>query len=250
MAPPSSGGIAVIQILEMLERFPSKTLATDKLPGAHLFTQASRLAFADRGEYLGDPAFVNVPVNGLLNRTYLAQRSRLIDPAKDMGKADAGNPPGAQADHAVQRSPEHPGTSHMSIVDDKGIVVSMTTTVEAPFGLGDDGWRLHPRQSAHRFLASIPCWMESRSQMQPGPGKHPLSSMAPTIVLGREGKFKFAIGSPGGPLIIDYVAQSIIGLIDSGLKPQAATAIPHIANLNSPTLIESNTPLEFVRRRN
>ncbi len=152
MGPPSSGGIAVLQILGVLERFAPKTLAPDTLEGVHLFTQASRLAFADRGEYLGDPAFVNVPVSGLLNRAYLAKRSKLINPRKDMGTALAGNPPGSKAGHAPQRSPEHAGTSHMSIVDDKGVVVSMTTTVEATVRIGDDGQRLHPRQPADRFL--------------------------------------------------------------------------------------------------
>ena len=118
----------------MLERFPAKDLAPDTLKGVHLFTQASRLAFADRAQYLGDPDFVSVPVKGLLDRAYLAQRSTLIDPAKDMGTAVAGTPPGSPEKSAPQRSPEHPGTSHMSIVDNRGEVVSMTTTVEAPMG--------------------------------------------------------------------------------------------------------------------
>ncbi len=152
MGPPSSGGIAVIQMLETLERFPPKQLATDTLEGVHLFTQASRLAFADRGEYLGDPAFVNVPVSGLLNRTYLAQRSKLIDPKKDMGTALPGNPPRSKADHASQRSPRtsrhqpyvHRGRQgHGRVDDDDG---------GRPVRVCADGQWLHPRQSAHRFL--------------------------------------------------------------------------------------------------
>jgi len=243
MGPPSSGGIAVLQILDMLERFPSNKLNTETLGGAHLFTQASRLAFADRGEYLGDPAFVNVPVNGLLNRAYLAKRSQLIDATKDMGEASPGNPPASPAKHAPQRNPEHPGTSHMSIVDDKGVVVSMTTTVEAPMGseMMVGGFILNNQLTDFSFEPERDGKPVANA---PAPGKHPLSSMSPVIVLGRDGKFEFATGSPGGPVIIDYVAQSLIALIDTKLTPQQAASQPHIANLNSPTLLEKDTSIE------
>ncbi|HWA91182.1 MAG TPA: gamma-glutamyltransferase [Rhizomicrobium sp.] len=243
MGPPSSGGIAVLQILELLERFPSKDLATDTLEGVHLFTQASRLAFADRGEYLGDPAFVNVPVAGLLNRSYIAQRSALIDPRKDMGKAEAGVPPTSRKTYAPQKSPEHPGTSHMSIVDDNGQVVSMTTTVEAPFGseMMVGGFILDNQLTDFSLDPALDGKPVANA---PGPGKHPLSSMSPTIVLGPDGRFKLAVGSPGGPMIIDYVAQALIAMLDNGATPDEAVALPHPGNLNSPTLIEKGTPLE------
>ena len=241
MGPPSSGGIAVLQILEMLERFPSKDLAPDTLKGVHLFTQASRLAFADRAQYLGDPDFVNVPVKGLLDRTYLAKRSLLIDPAKDMGTAA----PGAVATEtfAPQRSPEHPGTSHMSIVDNRGQVVSMTTTVEAPMGsaMMAMGFILDNQLTDFSF---DPVRDGKPVANAAGPGKRPLSAMSPTIVLDAKGNFKLATGSPGGPLIIDYVAQSLIALLDSNLPPTTAAALPHAANLNTPTLIEKGTALE------
>lgn len=243
MGPPSSGGIAVLQILEMLERFPAKTLEPDALSGVHLFTQASRLAFADRGEYLGDPAFVKVPVEGLLDRAYLARRSALIDPAKDMGEASPGTPPLSDEKFAPQRTPEHPGTSHMSIVDDRGQVVSMTTTVEAPMGseLMVKGFILDNQLTDFSF---DPLRDGKPVANAPGPGKHPLSSMAPVIVLRPDGGFKLAVGSPGGPLIIDYVAQSLIALIDEDMSPAQVAALPHAANLNSPTLLEKDTPLE------
>ncbi len=248
MGPPSSGGIAVLQVLEMLERFPSRSLAMDTPGGVHLFTQASRLAFADRGEYLGDPAFVDVPVKGLLDRTYLAGRSALIDPAKDMGQAMPGTPPLARADHAPQRSPEHAGTSHMSIVDDRGLVVSMTTTVEAPFGaqMMVKGFVLDNQLTDFSF---DPVRDGKPVANAAGPGKHPLSAMAPTIVLGPDGRFRLALGSPGGPLIIDYVAQALIALIDGNLPPGVAASQPHAANLNSPTLLEKDTALEALGPR-
>jgi gamma-glutamyltranspeptidase/glutathione hydrolase len=243
MGPPSSGGIALLQMLGMLERFPSKKLATDTLEGVHLFTQASRLAFADRNEYLGDTAFVKVPISGLLNRAYLARRSKLIDTKKDMGEALPGNPPGANVKRAPQRSPEHPGTSHMSIVDDKGTVVSMTTTVEAPFGseMMVGGFILNNQLTDFSFEPERGGKPVANA---PAPGKHPLSSMSPTIVLGPDGRFKYALGSPGGQMIIDYVAQSLVGLIDSKLTPQQVTALPHPGNLNGATFLEKDTPLE------
>jgi len=243
MGPPSSGGIAVLQILGMLERFPSKELATDTLEGVHLFTQASRLAFADRGEYLGDPGFVKVPVAGLLDRRYIAARAALIDPAKDMGLASAGTPPASQKTFAPQRSAEHPGTSHMSIVDDSGEVVSMTTTVEAPFGseMMVGGFVLDNQLTD---FSLDPARDGKPVANAAAPGKRPLSSMSPTIVLGRDGRFKLAVGSPGGPMIIDYVAQALIAMLDGGIAPGQAAALPHPGNLNSPTLIEKGTPLE------
>jgi gamma-glutamyltranspeptidase/glutathione hydrolase len=243
MGPPSSGGIAVIQILELLERFPPKDLKMDSLSGVHLFTQASRLAYADRGEYLGDPGFVKVPVAGLLNRTYIAQRSKLIDPAKDMGEAWPGTPPTAKKKFAPQKSPEHPGTSHMAIVDDRGLVVSMTTTVEAPMGseMMVGGFMLDNQLTDFSF---DPVRGGKPVANAPGPGKRPLSSMSPTIVLGPDGKFKLATGSPGGPMIIEYVAQSLLAMLDGHATPDDAVAEPHPGNENGETFLEKGTALE------
>ncbi|HWA03185.1 MAG TPA: gamma-glutamyltransferase [Rhizomicrobium sp.] len=242
MGPPSSGGIAVIQILDMLERFPSKELRMDSLEGVHLFTQASRLAYADRGEYPGDPGFVKVPVEGLIDRGYIARRAMLIDPAKDMGVAEPGTPPGAQRNFAPQKSPEHPGTSHMSIVDDRGEVVSMTTTVEAPMGseLMAGGFILDNQLTDFSF---DPVRDGKPVANAPGPGKRPLSAMSPSIVLGPDGRFRLATGSPGGPMIIDYVAQSLVAMIDGGLSPGEAAAQPHAGNANGATVLEEGTPV-------
>jgi gamma-glutamyltranspeptidase / glutathione hydrolase len=239
MGPPSSGGIAVLQILGMLERFPSKELAPSTLEGVHLFAQASRLAFADRAEYLGDPDFVKVPVNQLLDRKYIARRSALIDPAKDMGTAR----PGLGDGFAPQRSAEHAGTSHMSIVDDNGEVVSMTTTVEAPFGseMVVKGFVLDNQLTD---FSLDPMRDGKPVANAPAAGKHPLSAMSPTIVLGPDGRFKLATGSPGGPMIIEYVAQSLIAMIDGGATPEQAAAQPHPGNPNGPTLLEKDTALE------
>ncbi len=243
MGPPSSGGISELQILGMLERFPSKDLAMDTARGVHLFTQASRLAYADRGEYLGDPDFVKVPVAGLLDRSYLAERSALIDPAKDMGEAQPGTPPSAQKKFAPQRSPERHGTSQISVVDNRGVVVSMTTTVEAPMGseMMVKGFILDNQLTDFSF---DPVRDGKPVANAPAPRKRPLSSMTPTIALGPDGRFRFATGSPGGPMIIEYVTQSVIALVDGHLMPGEVVAQPHPGNQNGPTLLEKSTALE------
>jgi gamma-glutamyltranspeptidase/glutathione hydrolase len=244
MPPPSSGGVAVLQILATLERFPSSDLQPNTLSYAQLFTQANRLAFADRNEYVGDPAFVCVPVEGLLNKQYLAQRSALIDPNKDMGTVAAGTPPDrGKCLYAPQRTPQRHGTSHLSVVDDKGEVVAMTTTIESGFG---------SMVMASGFLLNNQLTDFSLEPMRngvpvanaPAPGKRPMSAMAPSIVFGPDGKFLIAAGSPGGPVIIPDVAGALIALIDGGLTPQQTAALPHIFNMNSPTIIEKGTALE------
>ena len=243
MGPPSSGGVAVLQILGMLERFPQSQLQPNTLSEVQLFTQASRLAFADRAMYLGDPDVIHVPVAGLLDKGYLAQRSALIDPTKDMGMAVAGTPPQKHAEFAPQRTQQLPGTSHLSIVDDRGEVVSMTMTVEFVFGseVMANGFFLNNELTDFSFE---PTRDGKPVANAPAPGKRPMSAMSPTIVFGPDGKFAIATGSPGGPAIIDFVAQSLIAMIDGGLGPQDAAALPHPLNLNSPTILEKGTALE------
>jgi gamma-glutamyltranspeptidase / glutathione hydrolase len=243
MGPPSSGGVAVLQILGMLERFPRSQLQPNTLSEVQLFTQASRLAFADRAMYLGDPDVIHVPVAGLLDKGYLAQRSALIDPTKDMGMAVAGTPPQKHAEFAPQRTQQLPGTSHLSIVDDRGEVVSMTMTVEFVFGseVMANGFFLNNELTDFSFE---PTRDGKPVANAPAPGKRPMSAMSPTIVFGPDGKFAIATGSPGGPAIIDFVAQSLIAMIDGGLGPQDAAALPHPLNLNSPTILEKGTTLE------
>lgn len=243
MGPPSSGGVAVLQILGMLERFPQSQLQPNTLSEVQLFTQASRLAFSDRAMYLGDPDVIHVPVAGLLDKGYLAQRSALIDPTKDMGMAVAGTPPQKHAEFAPQRTQQLPGTSHLSIVDDRGEVVSMTMTVEFVFGseVMANGFFLNNELTDFSFE---PTRDGKPVANAPAPGKRPMSAMSPTIVFGPDGKFAIATGSPGGPAIIDFVAQSLIAMIDGGLGPQDAAALPHPLNLNSPTILEKGTTLE------
>jgi gamma-glutamyltranspeptidase/glutathione hydrolase len=242
MAPPSGGGIAVLQTLALLQRFKPEELQPNSLKEIHLFSQASRLAFADRSVFVGDPAFARVPVQGLLDRGYLHQRATLIDPERDMGQAQPGTPPMQRADFAPQIGHEWHGTSHMSIVDDAGRVVSMTTTVE--FMLGSEmmvkGFFLNNELTDFSF---VPTRDGKPVANAPTPGKRPMSAMAPTIVLDAKGRFRFALGSPGGPAIIPYVGETLIAMIDGGLAPARAASLPHHITMNGPLFLEKDTPL-------
>jgi gamma-glutamyltranspeptidase/glutathione hydrolase len=239
MGPPSSGGIAIVQILGMLQRFPSSQLQPGTLSEAHLFTQASRLAYADRAKYVGDTAFVDVPIAGLLDKGYIAGRAALIDPAKDMGTAEAGTPPQKRADYAPQRSPVLHGTSHMTIVDKSGMVIAMTTSVESVFGAEVMVKGFFLNNTLTDF--SLDPMLDGKPVANaPAPGKRPLSAMSPTIVFDKDGKFLLSVGSPGGPAIIDYVSQSLVAMLDGGLTPAQAIALPRQLNLNGSTRLEKS----------
>jgi len=239
MGPPSSGGVAVLQILGMLQRFTPQQLTPNTVEGAHLFAQASRLAYADRAQYLADPAFIDVPIKGLIDKAYIASRAALIDPAKDIGTAIAGNPPQKHAALSPQVSPVLHGTSHMTIVDDTGEVVAMTTSVETGFGakIMAKGFILNNTLTDFSFQ---PVRDGKPVANAPAPGKLPLSAMSPTIVFDKKGDFLVSVGSPGGPAIIDYVSQILIGILDAKMSPKAAMSMPHEINMNGPTLLETS----------
>ncbi|MBF0677421.1 MAG: gamma-glutamyltransferase [Devosia sp.] len=241
MGPPSSGGLTVGQILELLEPFDLKAMG-DGAEARHLFTQASRLAFADRGLYMADPDFVDVP-QGLLDEAYLKERSALIDPAKDMGAAKAGTPP---ADKVALWAPdiERPrsGTSHFVIVDGEGNMISATTTIESGFGnrVMTRGFLLNNEMTDFSFAPETD-GLPVANRVEAG--KRPRSSMAPTIVL-KDGEPVLLTGSPGGANIIDYTALSIIALLDWEMDPQEAIDLPHVINLNGPTRVEEGDGAE------
>jgi gamma-glutamyltranspeptidase/glutathione hydrolase len=245
--PPSSGGgVTVLQILGLLERFPPTQLQPTTLSAVHLISEASRLGYADRERWLGDPDIVSVPLAGLLDRGYIAMRSRLIEPQRSMGTAHAGTPPmrqGALIDYAPQALQIELGTSHLSVVDERGQIVSMTTTIEGAFGsqIAAGGFLLNNELTDFALEPMIDGRPVANA---PGPGKRPLSSQAPVVVFGPDGRFLASLGSPGGRFIIAYVAQALVNLIDGQLSMQAVAAAPRHANLNSPTMIESGTRLE------
>jgi gamma-glutamyltranspeptidase/glutathione hydrolase len=224
MGPPSSGGIAVAQVLKLLEPFdlgqgPSRTMNGKAL---HLIAEAEKLAYADRNRYVGDPDFVTTPT-GLLDAAYLAGRRGLIDPATAMRTAQPGSPPQAAAEPpGDDATVELPGTTHFSIVDGEGNVVSMTTTIESAFGsrLWAAGFLLNNELTDFSFRPSDRDGRPIANAV--APGKRPRSSMAPTIVFDPEGKPWAALGSPGGSRIILYVVKALVALIDWKLDAQAA----------------------------
>ncbi|MBL8709380.1 MAG: gamma-glutamyltransferase [Rhodospirillaceae bacterium] len=248
MGPPTSGGLAVLQILGMLRRFDLAGMAPDGVDARHLIAEASRLAFADRERYVADPAFAVVPVERLLDAGYLAARAAIIDPDKAMEEAEPGRPLDSAEigtlPPATALLPEIPSTSHMSIVDAAGNAVSFTSSVEGPFGshVMVDGFLLNNQLTDFSF---VPASRGRATANRVEPGKRPRSSMAPTLVLDRDsGEFLAAVGSPGGPNIIGYVVQTLIGLIDWQRDPYAAIASPHTLNRNGPTLVEADAGLE------
>ena len=242
MGPPSSGGLAVGQMLGILKNRPDLMgdgpLDADTV---HLFTQAGRLAFADRNRYVADSDFVTVPVAGMLDEAYLASRADLIGD-KDMGPADPGEPPGDFDPMAPDAAAKSSGTSHVSIVDRYGNVLSMTTTIESSFGNGVmvRGFLLNNELTDFSFAAKGADGTPVANRVQPR--KRPRSSMSPTIVFDAEGEVELVTGSPGGSRIIGYTAQSIMNVIDFGLDPQEAIEVPHFMNRNGRTDLEAPIP--------
>jgi len=245
MGPPSSGALTVGQILGIVDNF---VLDDPKDPNTwRLIGDASRLAFADRGRYMADSDFVPVPVKGLLDPDYIAERAGLIEGDRTDGfgalqEVAPGEPP---YDHALllgdDRSIEFPSTSHISIVDADGNVLSMTTTIENGFGsrLMTHGFLLNNELTDFSFATHDGGWpVANRVE----PGKRPRSSMSPTIVL-RDGKPVLAIGSPGGSRIIGYVAQAIIAHLDWGMDVQQAVSMPHAVNRFGTFDLEEGTPI-------
>lgn len=245
MAPPSSGGIAVIQILGQLERFDLSKYQPNSVEAMHLYTQSSRLAFADRNRYVADADFVNVPTAGLIAPEYLAKRSLLINPKKDMGKAASGKPQGALA-QANDSAIERPSTSHVSIIDDQGNAISMTSSIENGFGSAVmvEGFILNNQLTDFSLAPKKDGqWVANRVQ----PNKRPRSSMAPMMVFNHDNSLKLLVGSPGGSRIINYVAQTIIGVLDWQLNPQEAINLPKVTNRNNGTTIEQGTTAEALK---
>lgn len=241
MGPPSSGGIAVLGLLGLLERSGFDRAPPGSEHALHLFAEAGRLAYADRLRYIADPEFVPQPVQGLLDPAYLDARAKLIGP-RAMGPARAGRPHGAVA-LADAPDTELAGTSHVSIVDAEGNAVAMTTTIESQFGsrILVRGFLLNNQMTD---FALFPEFEGRPAANRVAPGKRPRSSMAPTFVFDRDGRLQAVIGSPGGPAIINYVAKALVGMLDWGLDVQAAVSLPNFGAAYGPTFIERGSAYE------
>ncbi len=284
MPPPSSGGIAVAQMLQILAALPFRGLvaATADGPGAgnppaaaappghaldpvgvHLFSEAGRLAFADRDSYVADSDYVAIP-GGLLDPAYLRRRARLVG-EQSLGVAAAGDPEGfRQSELKRAAGYEEGGTSHISVVDRYGNAAAMTTSIENAFGSRQmvAGFLLNNQLTDFSFVAAPAATAASTPPPRPAatdsvrnrlqPGKRPRSSMAPTLVFERmppdrqgddrtaprRGPLVMVTGSPGGSAIINYVAKTLVATLQDGLDPLQAIALPNIGSRNGPTELE------------
>ena len=234
--PPSSGGTTVIAILKMIEEIEKNTSTFTEADFIHTFIEASRLAFADRNTYVGDPDFVSVPTAGLVDSTYLAQRASLIKLDQRTPQTEAGKPPLAPQ-RITSASPELPSTSHFSIVDTEGNVLSMTTSIETAFGsrIFVDGFLLNNQLSDFSFTPTDSDGSKIANRIQAG--KRPRSSMSPIIVF-KDHKPLLAIGSPGGARIIDYVAASLYRILVEKQDLAAAISAGHIIAMGDTSELE------------
>lgn len=240
MGPPSSGAIAVSQILGALEPFDLKGLGPDNAESWQLIGDATRLAFADRGRYVADADFLPIPTRGLLSKTYLKERSELLKQGTRLDVAKPGTPTFDHAlNYADDQSLELPSTSHFVIRDAKGNIISMTSTIETAFGssLMASGFLLNNQLTDFSFATHSNGRLIANSA---APGKRPRSSMAPTIIL-KDGEPKIAIGSPGGSRIIPYVTKSIIAMLDWNMSIDEAIELPHLTNRFGTFALEANT---------
>ena len=246
MPPPGSGTLAIGQILGILANTQAAALPLGKngIPGPdflHLYTEASRLAYADRAQYVADPAFTSAPAGNwlsLLEPSYLAGRAGSISDAS-MKKAKPGVPPGIKTAYAPMPEQEEYGTSHISIVDGAGNALAMTTTIESVFGsrLFVRGFLLNNQLTDFSFTPRDDEGKPVANRVEPG--KRPRSSMSPLLVSDKaSGKVVITGGSPGGALIIHYTAKTLYGMLHWGLNAQQAINLPNMASLNGPSLLE------------
>jgi gamma-glutamyltranspeptidase/glutathione hydrolase len=242
MGPPSSGATTVYAILKQLERFDLGALGPNSAVTWHLFAESQRLAYADRNAYLADSDFIPVPARGLMDAGYLVARGSLIDPGRRMAEVRAGTPAGIAAAPRAGAQPMENGTSHFSVADGDGTVVSYTSTIEGSFGSGlmFGGYYLNNELTD---FSMVPQADGQPVANRVEGGKRPRSSMAPTLVFGRDGKALLVIGAAGGATIPVQVAKAVIGVLDFGLSAQEAIALPGLYGPDGPIAVEPGSPL-------
>ena len=251
MPPPSSGGISLLQILGVLSHFDMKSLAPLSPSAVHIISQASRLAYADRAHYIADPDFFQVPIGDLLSPLYLKKRALLIDKTKARRSFEAGVfssalPPPAQKEYSL------PSTTHISVIDGANNAVSLTSSIEGPFGshIFVNGFFLNNELTDFSFY---PTRNGKKIANAVEGGKRPLSSMTPVVIFAPDGSLFAVLGSPGGRRIIAYVAQTIIALIDWGMDMQSAIDLPRhtalgVAGYQGDVIeLERGTALEAIK---
>ncbi|MFZ9257311.1 MAG: gamma-glutamyltransferase [Burkholderiaceae bacterium] len=247
MGPPSSGPIAVMQMLGMLQQHEVASMLPGSREAVHYFAEAGRLAFADRERYVADPAFVSVPVTAMLDSRYLAWRGALIDARQSMGVAQAGDPSGMLKQRGEGDAVDQASTTHLVAIDAQGNAVSMTSTIESEFGskIFVRGFLLNNQLTDFSLLPTDPQGRAVANRVEPR--KRPRSSMSPIIVL-KDNKPYLLIGSPGGSSIILYVAKTLMGVLDWKLDIQQAIALPNMGSRNRDTELEQGSGLESLQQ--
>lgn len=240
MGPPSSGGVAVAQMLGQLERFDLAAMGPQDAQFWHLFLESQRIAYADRELYVGDEDFVTVPVRGLVDPGYVASRSALINPERALATVEAGTPPGAPLAQADGDEPPENGTTHFSVVDAAGNAVSYTSTIEGAFGSGLHWGGFYLNNELTDFSMTPEVDGLTVANRVEG-GKRPRSSMAPTIVFDQDGDVLLVIGAAGGPTIPVQVARSIIGVLDFGMTAEEALGLPLLMAFGSVVITEEGS---------
>ncbi|MEY3979559.1 MAG: gamma-glutamyltranspeptidase [Pseudomonadota bacterium] len=247
MGPPSSGPIAVMQMLGMLQQHEVASMLPGSREAVHYFAETGRLAFADRERYVADPAFVSVPVTAMLDSRYLAWRGALIDARQSMGVAQAGDPSGMLKQRGEGDTVDQASTTHLVAIDAQGNAVSMTSTIESEFGskIFVRGFLLNNQLTDFSLLPTDPQGRAVANRVEPR--KRPRSSMSPIIVL-KDDKPYLLIGSPGGSSIILYVAKTLMGVLDWKLDVQQAIALPNMGSRNRDTELEQGSGLESLQQ--
>jgi len=242
MGPPSAGGVAVLAILGQLERFDLRALGPRSATAWHLFAESSRLAYADRDLYLGDPDHVAVPVRGLIDPRYLAKRSALIAPDRTMTSVAAGVPAGAPR-RARAANADVAGTTSLSVADAAGNVAQVTATIEGYFGSGltANGSFLNNELTDFDLVPERDGYLAANRVEG---GKRPRSSMSPTIVYDAAGHVRLAVGAAGGSTIIAQVAKAIVAVVDWDMTAQQAIATGLLYAPGPTATVEAGTELE------
>jgi gamma-glutamyltranspeptidase/glutathione hydrolase len=242
MGPPSSGGIAIAQILMLVEPFELGSVSNGRpsAKGVHVILEAQKLAYADRGRYLADPAFQPDPA-GLTDASYVSERRKLIDPMSAMPPPPPGLPPGlSERGFGIDATAETTGTSHISVIDADGNAVSMTTTIEGVFGSGvmAAGFLLNNELTDFSFLPADAEGRPIANRVEGG--KRPRSTMSPTIVFDETGGVFAVAGSPGGGRIIMFVTKALIALMDWKLDAYEASALPNFGSMGDGADLETD----------
>ena len=247
MGPPSSGGIATLQILGLINQFDLESMEPASLEAVHLISEASALAFADRNTYIADNDFIPVPTEGLVNTEYLRRRATLINLQQKSGRRQAGTPRIIESLNLILGDPiEGESTTHLSVVDRRGNAVAMTSSIENAFGsrVMTSGFLLNNQLTDFSFRPQRHGRIVAN---RAAAGKRPRSSMSPTLVFNKDGTLMMAIGSPGGSRIIGFVIKALVGVIDWRLSLQEAIDLPNFLNRNYGLEIEKKSSLDVIR---